>query len=398
MDTHRSRARARLGLALALAGCGADGAGLTLAVDEDVGPRRADGAADTPTTDAAPSGGAVPPADAAVGAGDASSPTSDAQADALPPPADAATGAGLTAVTLDLSTLNLADPIYLRHVSSQPYEDFLGAALRALDADLVALQGLLPSTVCATANEVDPTRTCFEANLRPTQAERLLGPDYQIVCDGGRETTCLGVHTRLGGLPPTSVPATSAPPLPPCSVGANTCDDAHCDEDSAVTQIGVTGPTGPLSVVFFMLSGAGRGAGGFYTGQTCRAAQVDQLFEAAALAPEAAPLLLGDLAFDPESLLAGAAGDRLATHVAPVGPFTDHAPREANGRRSPTELSVGNAQDTLLTRGTTTRCEALGAPEFDADFDFAQLAGGTEDRGRITHRPVRCRVTFGPEN
>ncbi len=181
-------------------------------------------------------------------------------------------------------------------------------------------------------------------------------------------------------------------------MGANTCDDDHCDEDAAVSQVTVAGPEGTLSVVFFMLSGPGRGAGGFYTGQACRAAQVDQLFEAAALAPEATPLLLGDLAFDPDSPLAGAAGDRLATHVLPTGPFTDHAPREADGARSPTELSVGAAQDTLLMQEPTARCEALGDPAFDGDFDFALLAGGAEDRGRITHRPVRCRVVFAAEN
>jgi hypothetical protein len=112
----------------------------------------------------------------------------------------------------------------------------------------------------------------------------------------------------------------------------------------------------------------------------------------------ATPLLLGDLAFDPESPFAGGAGDRLATQVTPAGTYADHAPREADGTRSHTELSVGVAQDTLLTRGPTARCEALGAPEFDAGFDFTQLAGGEMDRGRITHRPVRCRIAFTPEN
>lgn len=377
-------------LALGLAGCTAGGAGVSLNLDDDVGlAAPSDGAPgdiagpgriDAGRGDARPREGGAD--DARGGRFDA---RTDADPDPVPPdPTD------LTVVTLNVGTLNLADPIYLRHISNQAYEDFIGARLRTLGADLVALQGLLPPIVCSTANETDPARTCFESNLRPTQAERLLGPDYQVVCDAVRGVTCLGVHRRVG-IPPTAVRQTASAPLPPCSVGANACDEAHCDEDSSVTRLALDTPGGPILVVFFLLSGPGRGAGGFYTGQSCRAPQVEQLFEpAGTLGSE--PLLVGDLAFDPGTLLAGASGMRLAARLQPVGPFTDLAPRDAAGRRAPTETSIGAAQDTVLVANLTGTCEVVGDPTFDLGFDFDALPGGTEDAGRITHLGVRCRL------
>jgi hypothetical protein len=301
----------------------------------------------------------------------------------------------LVVVSLNVGTPNLTDPVYLRHISHQGYEDFVGARLRDLDADLVALQEVLPPSVCAAAAEPDSNRTCYQAELRPSQAERLLGAEYQIVCDAARQTVCLGVHRRLG-IPPAAVRQTAAAPLPTCSIAANTCDEGLCDEDTNVNRLDLRAPWGPLAVGFFGLNAPGLGLSGAYTGQTCRAAQLDALFGLFADLPAGPVVLVGDLAFDPEAPGAGAPAERLAAALAPVGPYSDLAPRSANGARMPTVLVPAAGQDTALVAGLTGDCEVVGTPTLDAPFDFGQLPGGALDTGRIDHRAVRCRIRPSP--
>ncbi len=392
--------RALLCAALAAFACDA-GPGLELSVDDDVGPGRQPETAGTPAPagDARPGAADVPDARTgeAGGAADAggSSAADAAGADAATP--DRGRPGDLVLASLNVGTPNLTDPVYLRHISHQGYEDFIGARLRDLDADVVALQEVLPASVCAAAAEADSNRTCHQADVRPTQAERLLGPDYQIVCDAGRQTVCLGVHRRIG-IPATSVRQTAPAPLGTCSVGANTCDESMCDEDTSVNRLDLQTPGGPLTVGFFALNAPGTGLNGAYSGHTCRIGQLDALFALVAGAPAGRVVLLGDLAFDPEDALGGGATERFRAALVPAGPYTDLAPRDASGARLATAIGPGpvGGHDTALVAGLEGACEVVGSPTLDAPFDVGSLPGGAADTGRLDHRAIRCRIRPAP--
>jgi hypothetical protein len=399
LHTHR---RALLQVPLAALGCDA-GPGLVLSVDDDVGPGGQPDSAGTPAAAEDARTGAAEATDA--GTRDAGG-TKDAERASDLDATDAAANPDLgrpgdvVFVSLNVGTPNLTDPVYLRHISHQVYEDFIGTRLRDLDADVVALQEVLPASVCAASVEADSNRTCYLAEVRPTQAERLLGPDYQIVCDAGRQTVCLGVHRRVG-IPATSVRQTAPTPLAPCSVGGRTCDESTCDEDTSVNRLDLVTPAGPLTVGFFALNGPGLGQNGAYGGHTCRAGQLDALFALVAGAPGGRVTLLGDLAFDPAPAGAPAgdgATERLLAALAPNGPYVDLAPRDGAGVRLSTTVGPGpmGAQTAVLVAELDGACEIIGVPTFDAPFDFGVLPGGAEDTGRIDHRAVRCRIRPAP--
>ncbi|MSP72791.1 MAG: hypothetical protein EXR76_11610 [Myxococcales bacterium] len=370
-----------------LLACQPDGPALEFAIDDDVGVvELADRAApgDVDVSDAEPDA------------------TSEVIADAGQ---DADSSSNLTIMTLNVGTRLLApDPDdvnsvhYLRRVANAEYEDFIGARVRAMEPDLVALQEVLPPESCSSFIEEDPARTCFEADRRPDAVSRLLGPSYAVVCDGRKRTSCLGVRRGFGTLASamasmiSEVPMeTALLPLPECDLVGGGCDEEHCDDESSASFVEVETTFGPVRVVAVALNGGGIGAGRYFAGQACRIGQLDQAF--AFVAPGQKSLVLGDFSFDSDLEIHAQAKAHWDAMVGVGRLLTEHDARGLDGRRISTTTTERGGEDHVLSNFALGRCEVLGDPTFDASFDFSTLPAGAADRGRLDHRAVFCRLS-----
>ncbi len=341
--------------------------------------------------------------------------------DAAPAPEEGAGGSAPGgAVVLKLVSWNVGnpdgeEPHYPLRLSWQAYEDHVGAALRALDADVVLLQEILPPQTCASFTEADPSRTCFDAAAREPAARRLLGDDYTIVCDARQHVECIGVKRSLGtieGVEPGAfvVDGASTPPLPlpACIYADGACDEATCDAESTVSAVTVGTRAGPLRIVHAHPNAAGSGAAGAYLGAACRVKQLEQVFTGlpadggGPLVATGPTVVAGDFNVDPERI---ATSEEEAFWAATIGDgrrFADLSARDAaTGETFPTNRNaIGVAIDRVVTDVLTGRCEvrgthpsvlpATGTEPLDAGFDFQTLPGGERSSARIDHFAVVC--------
>ncbi|PIE20133.1 MAG: hypothetical protein CSA66_01305 [Proteobacteria bacterium] len=308
----------------------------------------------------------------------------------------------LRVLTLNLGNRDGDDPHYPYRLRLSAYEDHIGAALRALRPDVVALQEVLPDHYCEAFDETDPTRPCFSHDERPATARRLLGADYAIVCDDRLHFECLGVHRdfgRLEGAGEAGLDLTGAPndplPLPTCSYVDQTCDEDHCDLEATASRAAVVAKWGRLDLVHLHLNAAGfEASGAFYLGARCRVGQLQQVADA--LDPATPTVVLGDFNFDPSSPLYEAEAAVWDTIVGDELPLRDHGERDPEGGRVPT-VALGFAIDHVLSSFARGTCEVLDDPLIDAAFDFSALDGGASWAGRVDHRAVLCDLAWPAE-
>jgi endonuclease/exonuclease/phosphatase family metal-dependent hydrolase len=235
----------------------------------------------------------------------------------------------------------MQDPaVYALKQRWQRGEDAIGARLRALEADVVALQEVLAPRRCAAFVETDPRATCFAAASRPSQVERLLGPEYAVFCDGQLDADCVGVRRSFGEVTAVRrqpLPAQPCHYLTTCSEGGNTCD-----LESSVIAVDVQTAAGALSVVAVHPSARGK---------NCRLLQIEQAFAAAG--PRA--IVAGDWNFDPDRTDELAEGAVEARWAGEGARFSAFHPRNESCQLEATR--GGNALDRVygdFPRGTCT--------------------------------------------
>lgn len=275
---------------------------------------------------------------------------------------------------------------YALRMRDQAYEDHVGAKIRAVSADIVLLQEVLPPTLCETFEERDRARTCFASKQREPAAKRLLGSDYSVVCDANKHVECIGVKKAFGtvrGVEAGSFSLAGADtaelPGPSCDAIAGECSGLrhNCDEESSISTIVVDTARGPLRIVH---------AHPTAIGEVCLHKQVEQAF---ALADELPTILGGDWNFDPTRGTDLVPSSIWHGHVGRGERFEVHDRRTKQCRLPRTSVSQEASLDRITTDFAEGTCEVLDAPRLDDGFDFEKLDGK-----RIDHFAVQCDLTF----
>jgi hypothetical protein len=200
-------------------------------------------------------------------------------------------GYALSFLTANIGNTLLDCEDYAYNLCEVDVEARIREQIAALRPDVVALQEVLADWQCDDIDEDDRNRTCH-ADARsdePSQVRRLLGPDYDVTCDGRNGYECYGVHTAFGA-------------IDECASGdcvAQTPDVVDdCDPGFSVSAVDVTvaggdtGERGASDDARFTLVN-GHPASGWET--ECRAAQMEQAFALA----DGPALIGGDMNLDP---------------------------------------------------------------------------------------------------
>lgn len=322
-------------------------------------------------------------------------------------------------MTYNIGNPNVDDPTYPLRLKDQDYEDYVGAQIRAQRPDVVFLQEVLPPTHCATFTETDPALTCFDAGNRPAAVQRILGADYTVVCDARRHVECVGVRTDFAAVP--GVPAgglaldgAETPPLPlaECDYFAGGCTNDLCDAEATVSALTAETEWGPLRLVHMHPNAAGETAGGeVYTGEPCRALQVEQAFDGLAglgdqpLVTSDLTIVAGDFNLDPVRLIGVDEAEVWNRHVGAGQRFQDYSPVDASGAQHGTNRnSLGLAIDHVLVERATGACEIWGADPYGSDpenvfaldegFDWSTKPDGEFYASRIDHFAITCDLTL----
>ncbi|MBN2800718.1 MAG: endonuclease/exonuclease/phosphatase family protein [Deltaproteobacteria bacterium] len=317
-------------------------------------------------------------------------------------------------VTWNVGNGNDEEPHYPLRLSYTLYEDYVAAQLQALDADVIALQEVLPRQTCEAFTEEDPSRTCYGYETAEDAAARLVGPGYSVVCDARQHVECVAIRASLGairGLELEGYDAEGAEtpplPLPSCVYADGACGKDLCDAESTVSAVTVDTEHGPLRVVHGHPNASGMGDRGFFTGEECRALQLEQIFEGidgepALVAGYDRVVVLGDMNYDVDSPVQGE--DEVAVWQRNVGPvFTAHDPVDEDGEAYHTLRTFPLAIDHVLSLGATGTCEVMGQNGFDPDpdtealdagFDFAGVGLTADSVDRIDHFAVVCSLSF----
>jgi len=327
------------------------------------------------------------------------------------------------AVPVRVLTYNIGNPDadlpnYALRLRDQDYEDYMGAQIRAVGADIVFHQEVLSPTHCATFTETDPAHTCYDSASRPPPIRRVLGDDYTVVCDQRRHVECIGVHVDFGtieGVEPGGfvVDGAYTPPLPlaECDWAAGTCNDTNCDGESTVSAVTVLTEFAPLRVVHVHPNAAGVDANDdVYTGAPCRALQLQQAFEGVdgfgdePLVADGATLMAGDFNMDPVRLASDDEEALWARHVGAGNRFTDLSPVDENGDQHATRRAgLGLAIDHVLTDRAPGTCTVWGDDylgtdpgtlPLDEDFDWTTKPGGEFWIDRTDHFAISCDLEF----
>ncbi|MFO7564075.1 MAG: hypothetical protein R6X02_15620 [Enhygromyxa sp.] len=309
------------------------------------------------------------------------------------------TGALAEGVTPNLRVLTInvgngvleAGPYSLR-LAHQAYEDRIAAKLQALAPALVGVQEVVPreqalrAAACpvhpdadgfcqAGAGYVCEQLSCTAAEDRPDQVQRLLGPDYTILCAGLEEpgissVDCLGVHASFGRvvdyhdgglLPPGSyrprwgedAPGQWSFWLPegftPCDYTLGECDfkGNDCDAESSImwADVAVAPDYREIIRVVHLHPAA--------IGDRCREHQLARAFEAAAARwaqPGARTLMLGDWNFDPERLVLPVEETLYYAYVGPDRRLHEHDERDESCARVKTGPHIAGQRPAALDR------------------------------------------------
>lgn len=219
--------------------------------------------------------------------------------------------------------------------------------LRAVDADIVALQEVFYSAQCGDIPYAARQGFVCEGWQPgdPTVAQRLLGEDYQLACHPGKPDKCLGVHRRLGAIDGCSDAF--------CPAGLEGLDDDGCGSGNRVAAATVQlAGGGSLRVVHL------HGTSGLSPADAgCRLGQVEAVFADGAAAAEFG-LVLGDFNTDPGRVAWLDPAARLLRRF--TRPPRDYRFMTAIGLFArPTFLSFLNI-DHVLAAGMHGECRAAG--------------------------------------
>lgn len=289
------------------------------------------------------------------------------------PPAPQAEPVELRVLSYNVGNGDDDDPHYQLRLARQDYEDHVGARIRALQAEIVALQEVLPPATCASFVERDPALTCFDAARRPPQVRRLLGANYDFACDGRVDLECVAVRRDFGRIVGPAIHA----PLPLRTCRYEGCDEEAptCDAEATVSAVDLATRLGPLRVVHVHASAVG---------VRCRQLQAAQAFE---LAGDGPALLVGDWNFDPDlgrHLLEAAIWSH---HVGPGRRFADLHVRDAQCRALRTSVGHPVAIDRAVADTFTGTCRPLADPRLDDGFPATM-----EREARIDHYALLCEL------
>lgn len=275
------------------------------------------------------------------------------------------------------NSLLACDEPYLYKLCEQAVEDALRDHIAALDPDVVALQEVLPDAFCDTLAEPedDPRFVCHPDHLsdEPSQARRLLGPDYDILCDERSGFEC--VAARPGTL---SGPYQVAPPVE--SDAAESCDPNF--------SVGAVHLTVPGAAGFTLVNGHPQSA---FIG-VCRDKQLQQVFADDGLA-QGETLLSGDWNLDPYR-----AGDDPSVitwmqHVGPDEQTRFHYHSGVAERQPPfaTNVVAGIASvlDHVASTSLQGTCRTLGEAPDTVRLD-GEMGGGCD------HRALFCELSDLP--
>jgi len=283
--------------------------------------------------------------------------------------------ANLRVLTINVGNGVLEAGPYSLRLAHQGYEDHIAAKLQAVAPDIVGVQEVAPREQCETAaacpvhpdadafcqagaGYVCEQLSCTDAEQRPDQIQRLLGPDYTILCaglgEGGIDSVdCLGVRTSFGRvvdyhdgqlLPPGSyrpkwgedAPGEWSFWLPegfePCDYTAKECSfkGNECDAEAAImwADVAVAPDYEQIIRVVHLHPSA--------LGDRCREQQLAKAFEAAAAywdQPSARTLMLGDWNFDPERLVLPVEEALYYAYVGPDRRLHEHDERDEHCAR-----------------------------------------------------------------
>jgi endonuclease/exonuclease/phosphatase family metal-dependent hydrolase len=315
-------------------------------------------------------------------------------------------------LTYNIGHPNPDEPNYALRLKDQDIEDYLGAQIRALDADIVVHQEVLSPTHCDTFTEDDPAFTCFDNDNRPPPIRRILGDDYSIVCDQRRHVECIGVHVDFGvidGMDPGGFlldgATTPELPLAECDWAAGTCNDTNCDGEATVSAVDVTVLAGalPIRLVHVHPNAAGVDAdGNVYTGAPCRALQLEQAFENLVSADPT--IMAGDFNMDPVRLASDDEDALWQAHVGTGNRFTDFTPVDEEGIQHATRRAgLGLAIDHVLADRATGSCTVWGDDfiasdpgtlPLDEGFDWSTKPDGQFYVNRMDHFAISCDLTL----
>lgn len=275
------------------------------------------------------------------------------------------------------NSLLACDDPYLYKLCEQEVEDALRDNIAALNPDVVALQEVLPDNFCDTLAEPedDPRFVCHPDHLgaEGSQARRLLGPDYDILCDDRGQFECVAARTGM-----LSGPYQVAPPV-------DSDDAEECDPNFSV---GAAHVTVPGAAGFTLVNGHPQSA---FIG-ACRDKQLQQVFADDGLA-QGPTLLSGDWNLDPYR-----AGDdpSVVTWTQYVGPDDATRFRYHSGvaeRQPPyaTNVVAGIASilDHVASDTLQGTCQTLGEASGTTRLD-GEVGGGCD------HRALFCELTDAP--
>ena len=286
----------------------------------------------------------------------------------------------------NIGTALLSCDPYVFKLCDVASEAAIAAAIAELDPDVIALQEVLPDTVCdaidAAGGEQNAARSCH-ADARAAEASqlrRLLPRDaWDVACDDRNGFEC--VAARVGR-------ATLAGPY---QTAPSVADVDSCDDGFSVGRIDVVVGERLVRIV----NGHPQS-----TKDTCRKAQVGQIFDTLAVDDDTddgdnvdAIIVSGDMNLDPFSLgldeddasvpvwsaHVGEEGDGLP-FVYASGP-AEHAPAFPT-----TNTFIPLTLDHVAVHGASGGCVTLGGAEGSARLDG--------DAGSMDHRALDCALTI----
>jgi endonuclease/exonuclease/phosphatase family metal-dependent hydrolase len=317
----------------------------------------------------------------------------------------------LRVVTVNVGNMH-AHGRYALRMRWQAYEDHIGAKLRALAPDVIALQEVLPRDACMDGTEAwerDEEATCYRADERPDAVRRLLGDGYSIVCDEVSGVDCLAVHRdygtieglAAGGYAPRWHGTFELPgDLALCDYLDRECFEkvAACDAESSIVTATIATVTGAAIEVVHVHPSA--------FGQACRERQLSQAFawlrDAKERAPDRGIMMLGDWNLDPDRLNRPTEEVLYYSHVGPERLLREHDERDEDCARVPTGPFELGTLDRVTTDFAHGFCgvlhesqvpigESRARGRLDDDFEHWDVfEDGRRDDRRMDHRAVVC--------
>jgi hypothetical protein len=218
----------------------------------------------------------------------------------------------LRVLTINIGNMSTAevDSAYNYRIAYREYEDRLAARFQSLDPkpQIVSVQEVLSPIACDTidadSRNSRPDLTCFPDPEAPI--ERILGSDYQVVCDGVAAVDCLAVLKTFGSIEGANADLTldwagtaALPPSPEefgefdlCDFAAGECFHLAdvCDRESSVSGATIRLSTGEQIRAVWVHPTA--------RGKRCQEAQMIQAFRLTEGDWDGV-IMLGDWNYDP---------------------------------------------------------------------------------------------------